>query len=59
MFNKNIISARQLMRSQDYTIIIKKDYVQMWYRGTGLKMNLKTTENLYIYLLAGDSQNMH
>jgi hypothetical protein len=64
-FNKNIISAPQLMRSQDYTIIMKNNYVQMQYKGTGLKMKLKTTENLYIYIyiyiyiLAGDSRNMH
>jgi autotransporter translocation and assembly factor TamB len=49
-FNKNIISAPQLMRSQDYTIIMKNDYVQMRYRGTGIKMNLKTMENLYIFI---------
>jgi hypothetical protein len=49
MFNKNIISAPQLMQSQDYAIIMKNDYVQMRYNGTGLKMNLKTTENLYIF----------
>jgi hypothetical protein len=48
-FNKNIISAPQLMQSQDYAIIMKNDYVQMRYNGTGLKMNLKTTENLYIF----------
>jgi hypothetical protein len=49
-FNKNIISASQLMQSQDYTIIMKNNYVQMRYKGTGLKMNLKTTENLYIFI---------
>jgi hypothetical protein len=38
------------MRSQDYTIIMKNDYVQMQYKGTGLKMQLKTTENLYLFI---------
>jgi hypothetical protein len=38
------------MRSQDYTIIMKNNYEQMRYKGTGLKMNLKTTENLYIFI---------
>jgi hypothetical protein len=50
MFNKNIISAPQLMQSQDYTNIMKNDYVQMQYKGTGLKMQLTTTENLYIFI---------
>jgi hypothetical protein len=31
-------------------IIMKNDYVQIHYRGTGLKMNLKTMENLYIFI---------
>jgi hypothetical protein len=28
-FNKNIISAPQLMQSKDYTIIMKDNYVEM------------------------------
>jgi hypothetical protein len=57
MFNKNITSAPQLMQSQDYTIIMKNDYGQMRYKGTGLKMNLNTTENLYIFI--GQRQPEH
>jgi hypothetical protein len=49
-FNKNIISAPQLMQSQDCTITMKNNYVQMQYMGTGLKMKLKTTDNLCIYI---------
>jgi hypothetical protein len=30
--------------------IMKNDYVQIVYRGTGLKMNINTTENLYIFI---------
>jgi hypothetical protein len=47
------------MQSQDYTSTMKNNNIQMRYKGTGIKMNLKTMENLYIYLLAGDSRNMH
>jgi hypothetical protein len=55
--NKNIISAPQLMQSQDYTIIMKNYFSQMRYRGTGINMNLKTTENLYIFI--GQQQPEH
>jgi hypothetical protein len=49
-FNKNIISAPQLIQSQDYTAnIMKNNYKEMQYKGTGLKMKLKTIENLHIY----------
>jgi hypothetical protein len=35
LFNKNIISAPQLLRSKDYTIIMKDNYVEMQNYGTG------------------------
>ena len=50
MFNKNIISAPQLMKNQDYIIIMKDNYVELWYKGTSLKMHMKTLENLYIFI---------
>jgi hypothetical protein len=48
-FNKNIISAPQLMKNQDYIIIMKDNYLELPYKGTSLKMHMKTLENLYIY----------
>jgi hypothetical protein len=33
-FNKNIISAPQLMKNQDYIIIMKDNYVELRYKGT-------------------------
>jgi hypothetical protein len=50
LFNKNIISAPQLMRSKDYTIITKDNYVEMQYYGTGLTIEMKPMENLYIFV---------
>jgi hypothetical protein len=44
---ENIISAPQLMKNQDN---IKDNYVELWYKGTGLKMRMKTSENLYIFI---------
>jgi hypothetical protein len=43
-FNKNIISAPQHMQSQDYTIFMKTNCVEMQYKDTGLKtkLNMKT-----------------
>jgi hypothetical protein len=49
-FNKNIISAPQLMKNQDYIIIMKDNYVELRYKGTSLKMHMKTSENLYIFI---------
>jgi hypothetical protein len=49
-FNKNIISAPQLMKNQDYIINMKDDYVELWYKGTSLKMHMKTSENLYVFI---------
>jgi hypothetical protein len=49
-FNKNIISAPQLMKNQDYIIIMKDNYVELRYKGTTLKMHMKTSENLYIFI---------
>jgi hypothetical protein len=57
-FNKNIISAPQLMKNQDYIIIVKDNYVELRYKGTSLKMHMKTSENLYIYLLENNNRNM-
>jgi Reverse transcriptase (RNA-dependent DNA polymerase) len=57
-FNKNIISAPQLMKNQDYIIIVKKDnYVELQYKGISLKMHMKTSENLYIFI--GKRQSEH
>jgi hypothetical protein len=39
-FNKNIFSAPQLMKNQDYIIIMKDNYVELWYKGTSLKMHI-------------------
>jgi hypothetical protein len=49
-FNKNIISAPQLMKNQDYIIIMKDNYVELWYKGTSLKLHMKTSENVYIFI---------
>jgi hypothetical protein len=49
-FNKNIISEPQLMKNQDYIIITKDNYVELRYKGTSLKMHMKTLENLYIFI---------
>jgi hypothetical protein len=40
-FNKNIISAPQLMKNQDYIIIMKDNYVELQYKGTSLKIHMK------------------
>jgi hypothetical protein len=48
--NKNIISAPQLMKNQDYIIIMKDNYVELRYKGTSLKMHMKTLENLYRFI---------
>jgi hypothetical protein len=47
--NKTIIGAPQLMKNQDYIIIMKDNYMELRYKGTSLKMHMKTLENLYIY----------
>jgi hypothetical protein len=49
-FSKNVISAPLLMQIKDYTIIMKDNYVEMQYYGTGLKIEMKPTENLYIFI---------
>jgi hypothetical protein len=49
-FNKNIISAPQLMKNQDFIITMKDNYVELQYKGTSLKMHMKTSENLYIFI---------
>jgi hypothetical protein len=46
-FNKNIISAPQFMKNQNYIIIMKDE---LWYKGTSFKMHMKTLENLYILI---------
>jgi hypothetical protein len=49
-FNKNIISAPHLMKNEDFIIIMKDNYVELRYKGTSLKIHMKTSENfLYIY----------
>jgi hypothetical protein len=48
--NKNIISSHQLMQIKDYTVIMKDNYMEMQYYGTGLKIEMKPTENLYIFI---------
>jgi hypothetical protein len=49
-FNKNIISAPQWIKNQDYIIIIKDNYVELRYKGTNMKNNMKPLENLYIFI---------
>jgi hypothetical protein len=48
-FNKNIISAPQAMKNQDYIIIMKDNYVELRYKDTSLKIHMNTSENLYIF----------
>jgi hypothetical protein len=38
------------MKNQDYIIIMKDNYVELQYKGTSLKMHMKTSENLYIFI---------
>jgi hypothetical protein len=56
-FNENIFSAPQLMKNQDYIIIMKDNYVELRYKGTSLKMHMKTSENPYIFI--GKQQREH
>jgi hypothetical protein len=46
-FNKNIISAPQLLKSHDYIITMKKNYVMVQYKSTVLKMLYRESANLY------------
>jgi hypothetical protein len=38
-----------LMKNQNYIIIMKGNYVELRYKGTGLILRMKTSENLYIF----------
>jgi hypothetical protein len=38
------------MKNHDYIIIMKDNYVELRYKGTSLKMHMKTLENLYIFI---------
>jgi hypothetical protein len=38
------------MMNQDYIIITKENYVELRYKGTSLKMHMKTSEDLYIFI---------
>jgi hypothetical protein len=44
-------------KNQDYIIIMKDNYVELRYKGTSLKMHMKTLENLYIFI--GKRQQEH
>jgi hypothetical protein len=48
-FNKNIISAPQLLKSHDYIITMKKSYVMVQYKSTVLKMLYRASANLYFF----------
>jgi hypothetical protein len=48
MFNKNIISAPQLLQSKEYKITMLKSYVAINYQGKVLNMKFKSTANLYV-----------
>jgi hypothetical protein len=48
-FNKNIISAPQLLKSHDYMITMRKNYVMVQYKGTVLKMLYQASANLYFF----------
>jgi hypothetical protein len=45
-FNKNIISASQLLRSKEYKNTIFKNYVEIKYQGKVLNIMFKSTANL-------------
>jgi hypothetical protein len=38
------------MKNQDYIITMKENYVELRYKGTSLKMHMKTSENLYLFI---------
>jgi hypothetical protein len=46
-FDKNIISASQLMANGNHTITMKRNYVEVRYMGTYLKIHWKPSANLY------------
>jgi hypothetical protein len=48
-FNKNIISVPQLLKSHDYIITMKKNYVMVQYKSTVLKMLYIALANLYFF----------
>jgi hypothetical protein len=47
-FNKNIISAHQLLQSKEYKITMLKNYVEIKYQGKLLNVMFKSTANLYV-----------
>jgi hypothetical protein len=46
-FDKNIISASQLMANGNYTITMKRNYIEVRYMGTYLMILRKPSANLY------------
>jgi hypothetical protein len=48
-FNKNIISAPQLLQSHYYISTMKKSYVMVQYESTVLKMLYRASANLYFF----------
>jgi hypothetical protein len=48
-FNKNIISAPQLLKSHDYIMTMKKNYVMVQYKSSVLKMLYRASANLYFF----------
>jgi hypothetical protein len=38
------------MKNQDYIISMKDTYMELRYKGTSLKMHMKTLENLYVFI---------